>query len=45
MATRAASVCGIGRAEDREAAGEQNCHDKVLQCFLHWLGRRDVELL
>jgi hypothetical protein len=45
MATNAASVCGIGRAEDREAAGEQNCHDKVLQCFLHWLGRRDVELL
>jgi hypothetical protein len=35
MATRAASVCGMGRADDGEAAGEQSCHDKVFQCFLH----------
>lgn len=40
MAARAASVCGPGRADDREAGGEQNCNEKVPQCFLHgWEAR------
>jgi hypothetical protein len=34
MATRAASIGGIGRTKDRETADEQNCHDKVLQDFV-----------
>jgi len=29
MATGATCICGIGRAEDWEATGEQNCHEQV----------------
>ena len=35
MATRAASVRGIGRAEDRKATGEQSCQEKGPHCYLH----------
>jgi hypothetical protein len=35
MATRPASVCGVGRAEDEDAAGEQNCQEKYPHAFPH----------
>ena len=29
MATRATSVCGVGRPQDRDATGEENCDKKA----------------
>jgi hypothetical protein len=41
MATRPAPVRGVRRAEDRDAAGEQDCQEKDPHVFLHgWAASR-----